>query len=171
MGWLGGFGSIQEIKNDVLRDRSDGYKVLDSASTSYGRHLWVVFQHPKGYKFIGLFLIERRGGDYAYKDMDESCGPVACDCPIRFLEEVPLPEGGYAKEWRERVYAHHAKRRQKFAIGDEVLIYGKRYRIIDTVRRSYRVQRISDGAVYRCGASKMQSVQDVDAKDILKDAV
>jgi hypothetical protein len=168
MGWLGGYDSIQEIKEQVLRDnRNDGYKVIDHASTSYGKHLWVAFQHPKGYKFIAIYLIEKRGGSYAYKDMDESMGPVVCDCPIRLLDQVPMPEGGYAKEWRERVYAHHAKRRAKFSVGDSVLIYGKRYKVIGEIRRSYRVQRESDGAVFRCGASKMESVQDVDAKDIL----
>lgn len=168
MGWTYGYDSIREIKAEVLRERSDGYKVLDSASTNYGRNLWVAYQHPKGYKFIALYMIGKSGGDYGYKDMDESCGPIEADCPIRLLDLVPMPDGGYAKEWRERVYAHHAKRRQKFEVGQEVLIYGKRYKIIDTIRRSYRVQRVSDGVVYRCGASKMQSVQDVEAKDILE---
>lgn len=158
MGWLGGFESIGEIKNQVLREQSN-YKILDSASTNYGRHLWVVYQHPKGYKFIALFLIEKRGGSYAYKDMDESMGPCVSDCPIRMLDAVP-PLDGYSPEWRERVRKYHAKRRQKFSVGEEVMIYGKRYKVIDTIRRSYRVQRLSDGAVFRCGASKMVAVQE-----------
>lgn len=162
MGYTYGYSSLRELKDYVLRDRSDGYEVLDSASTNYGRNLWVLYKHPEGKNFIALYLCSSYRGEYGYKDCSESMGPLEVDCPLRFLDAAPVPSSPYAAEWREKVRTHHTNRRvkraQKFQVGQEVKIYGKLYRIVDTVRRSYRVQRLSDGAVYRCGPSKMEAV-------------
>lgn len=157
MGWTGDFGSVREIKQYVLRERNDGYQVLEHASTSYGRNLWVVYRHPKGYEFIALYKMQKAGKVWLYKDMTESCGPVEVDCPLKFLERVPLRANEqYAPKWREGVRQYHSKRKVAFSEGEEVLIYGKRYKVIGKVLRSYRVQRLSDGAIFRAGPSKME---------------
>jgi len=160
MGWLGDFESVSEIKNRVLSDRGDGYKVIEHASTNYGRNLWVRMQHPQGYEFIALYLMQKSGGAWAYKSMDESCGPVEVDCPIKFINAVPMPSGQYVAAWRERVRAHHAKRAVEFSEGEEVLIYGKNYKVLGKIKRSYRVQRLSDGAIFKCGATKMHKIKE-----------
>lgn len=160
MGWTGDFNSVSEIKQHVLRERSDGYKVLDHASTSYGRNLWVVYQHPKGYEFIALYKMSKHGKVWLYKDMDESCGPVEVDCPLKFLDRVPAKDAGYAVAWRQRVREFHAKRKLGFSEGEEVTIFGTRFKVIGKVKRSYRVQRLSDGAIFRAGAGKIEKVEE-----------
>ena len=59
--------------------------------------------------FYGLvWLTSRRGGQFGYKDMDESCGPYYWDCPARLLDQLdklaPNPPGS-ALDWRARCRA------------------------------------------------------------------
>lgn len=159
MGWLSGFSSYREIKQYLLREDRDGYKILKHAATQCGRNLWVIFKHPKGFDFIALFLIRRHQGVYGYKDLTECMGPAEHDCPLEFLELVPLPtDSKYAAGWREHVRNHHVKRTQRFNIGETVSIYGKSYKVVDKVKKSYRVQDLNTGIVYKCSASKMSHV-------------
>jgi hypothetical protein len=64
---------------------------------------------------VVLFKNNARDG-FGYKDMDETMGPVECDCPERIMrlltpiEELPGP--GYAADWRKRVAERHAAQRQ-----------------------------------------------------------
>lgn len=62
---------------------------------------------------VTLIRNSKRHG-FGYKDMDETMGPVECDCPERVLrllspiEDIPHP--GYAADWRARVREAQAAR-------------------------------------------------------------
>ncbi len=51
-------------------------------------------------------------GDFGYKDMDESCGPCECSCPISILKLLSPTENEYAKDWRRRCYLDAEKRKE-----------------------------------------------------------
>lgn len=80
-----------------------------------GRTLWTVEDIRQGEKterVIGCHLLRksRSEGCWGYKAMCEGMGPYHYDCPLRYLDLVPQPTGGYGG-WREKVHAWHAKRR------------------------------------------------------------
>jgi hypothetical protein len=64
--------------------------------------------------WIGVYLIERQGGEWCLKEMSEGCGPYAHDCPLRFLNMAPV-DGEYGAAWRERVRAYHAQKAERRA--------------------------------------------------------
>ena len=49
--------------------------------------------------------------NFAYKDMDETCGPYQCDCPKGILDLLSPTENEYALEWRKQCYENIAKKR------------------------------------------------------------
>ncbi len=88
----------------------------------YKGTLWVVwertFANPDGSvakapeRWIGCDLMQRSGGDWGYKDLDESCGPYYYNCPEKYLNMVPEVAN---QEWRDAVAEHHKLRRAKRA--------------------------------------------------------
>lgn len=160
MGWNGDFSSLKEIKehlNNHLGDR----KILDEAATNYGRNLWRLYETVEGERYICLYLIQKHEGALLYKDISESMGPLEVDCPLRFLERAPQPEGEFAAEWRQKVQEYHQNKKEsqkaQFEVGSEVTIYGKQYRVMGKIKRSYAVQSLETGKVYRCGPTKMKA--------------
>ncbi|MHB0665437.1 DUF6927 domain-containing protein [Roseomonas mucosa] len=76
----------------------------------------------RSYVFCAVVLVfnnARQG--FGRKTMDESCGPCEVDCPARIMallspiEDIPNP--GYAADWRARVAAAAALRREATASG------------------------------------------------------
>jgi hypothetical protein len=51
--------------------------------------------------------------NFAYKDMDESCGPGACNCPKGILDLLSPTDNEYANEWRNACYENIAKKKSK----------------------------------------------------------
>lgn len=81
-----------------------------------GNVLWIVrvrddLEGKRVDGWIECNLLASDKGEWGYKDMEESCGPGVSNCPLKYLDMVPCPEGGYAKEWRERVRAYWAARK------------------------------------------------------------
>jgi hypothetical protein len=57
--------------------------------------------------FAVIFLTSTDMKDYynfAYKDMDESCGPCHNDCPKGILDLLTPTESAWANEWRKACY-------------------------------------------------------------------
>lgn len=107
MGWTGcnDWRTANDVRDDILRDHRREGEVVDSASTQFGRHLWVAWTNdrapllPDGGRtvYLTLYLIEvdRDGG--RYKPIDESMGPYYYDVPARLLRvSTPTNPG-----WRE----------------------------------------------------------------------
>lgn len=75
-------------------------------------------------RWLEVTLMKCNGGEWGYKDMEESMGPCEVSCPLGYLEMVPektCPEkcegcakdscsGLWARRWRARVRAYHAER-------------------------------------------------------------
>ena len=49
--------------------------------------------------------------NFAYKDMDETCGPYKHDCPKGILDLLSPTENEYALEWRKQCYENLAKKK------------------------------------------------------------
>jgi hypothetical protein len=110
----------EQVVRDELANIDFGARVLEHRVI--GRKLWFLAEQRSGEragtKWIGLTLIDCRGGEAAVKCMDEGCGPCYYDCPLSFLDRADPPVGPYAGPWREQVRAFHAQRRlRRRAIG------------------------------------------------------
>ena len=51
--------------------------------------------------------------NFAYKDMDESCGPGDCDCPKSILDLLSPTDNEWANDWRKACYERIAKKKSK----------------------------------------------------------
>lgn len=49
--------------------------------------------------------------NFAYKDMDETCGPYKYDCPKGILDLLSPTENEYALEWRKQCYENLTKKK------------------------------------------------------------
>ena len=165
MGWLTGYGSPTEIKNEVLKcfcpnvNPTANYDLIDYKSTNYGRNLWVAIKSKTDAISMILLILIKKEGDWGYKDMDESACPCAVDCPLELIEKTTGDGSQYSKEWREKVKAYHAKRKQistKIKEGDIVLIYGKKYQLTEKVKRSWRGYSLENGKTYRIKPSQIE---------------
>lgn len=79
------------------------------------------FNKTNGYECVtaAICLTSTNNKDYynfAYKGMDESCGPYKCDCPRSILDLLTPTENEYAKEWRKQCYENVKKRNSPNAL-------------------------------------------------------
>jgi hypothetical protein len=121
MGWTGchrpkGVTSLEFFKKEF---GSGHYEFLDSAVV--GEAFYAAVKHlkdsetgffKKGDVFGMVCLIRHGKGEYNfhYKNMSESSGPYACDCPARIIGLLSLTVNAYALEWREECLHRHAVR-------------------------------------------------------------
>ncbi|WP_414463336.1 DUF6927 domain-containing protein [Hyphomicrobium sp. DY-1] len=74
---------------------------------------------PDGsHRYILVVLTSRSGGEFTYKDLGETAGPVEKDCPERLLRAAsPFKEGqgAFGPEWREACRARHKATRSASA--------------------------------------------------------
>jgi len=135
MGWFSGYptrkGMVAELVEGWTRTTDDGLTVTSTClascfrgqPTHYGI-LWSVWEQtftrdgleekpPE--RFIKCDLMEcwaRDGRRWAYKPMEESCGPYYWNCPEKYLQMVPVVAN---QEWRDGVADYHRQRREKLA--------------------------------------------------------
>lgn len=99
----------------LLKDftTSDGDKVTNLKHCTKGNVLWTVKEiaHADGTaeRVIGCDLLSKSKYGWGYKPMDETMGPYYFTCPLAYLELAGPTTSPYAKAWRERVKAYHAK--------------------------------------------------------------
>ena len=139
MGWLIGWATRKALIEHLCND--NGVKTLKRFFS--GNDMWTVQETPTGDRFICLYkIVGGRNQDWGYKDIEESMGPYEDSCPLSFLDMVPTPEG-YAAEFRERCKAAHARKHQRIAVGDVVLL---------TNGRCYKVTNVERGRIRAYGA-------------------
>jgi len=92
-------------------DSPNTYKVLDSAFVNLSEFYAAVEAIDKktGVRRVwaAIVLVSFEKGtwnNFCYKDMDESCGPCAKNCPKRILDLLTPTEYEYALNWREACY-------------------------------------------------------------------
>jgi hypothetical protein len=114
MGWSFTYGATrQSIVNDILKGFDPKVKILDHASTCYGKRLWVTIEHDSLAPIVILYLLDKsKGCGWGYKDMDESMGPYYFDCPLRLLKGNGM-HNEFSIRWREKVRAYHNQRKEK----------------------------------------------------------
>ncbi|MBB1606112.1 MULTISPECIES: hypothetical protein [unclassified Pseudomonas] len=122
MGWLFSSRTRAELIRDLTQPEDQARaRVHVIAHTLRGNVLWSVTEvtaktegvHPdlapgESMRYIRCDLLQRRGGEWGYKAMDESMAPYYYSCPLRYLDMAKELSPG----WREKVRAHHARRRQ-----------------------------------------------------------
>lgn len=165
MGWL--CDTYPRSKADFIRSRFQDFAPAAEVIAHHcvTRTLWMVLEvkdnskhytrWPVGHRFLLLDLVECEKGCWGYKDMDETCGPYESDCPLRFLDMVPQPEGQYVADFRQRVRDFHAKKRdrQKAAAGNahllkeggKIMLYGIGYTLSRKRDRSWLAYRHGGG--------------------------
>jgi len=152
MGWSYGWNSKKELVNYLKDGFSKGYTPVRSSLV--GNHLWSLVQRDEDQsKFISLSLIACHEGDWGYKGISEDMGPSYYDCPLNLLNEATEPQGGYAKEWREKALAYHEnqKARPEYAAGQIWVLDDVPYKLIEKagLRRGWRVISKANGQTYR----------------------
>lgn len=175
MGWT--FRSRPCSKQDYIREVLADYhphRVVAHRLTS-GLHLWSVIEltkpgidpdnMPVGRRFICLDLLDSDRGCWGHKSISECMGPSASDCPLSFLDLAPEASGEWSAEWRERVRQWHAEAKQAPTLTPrlEFLLYGKRYRAIAKIGRSWSAELLATGQIYRVGPKHFAHIELPDA--------
>jgi hypothetical protein len=131
--------------------------------------------------FYGLvWLVNRRRGEFIYKDMSEDCGPFYYDMPARLLDQLDklapnAPES--ALNWRAKCRAHIAAKRKTKTIvkkGDIVRFspHGADFELLAPAgpRRGWHVRLLGAAphlSQYRANARQISQCQIVDPLQFL----
>ncbi len=159
MGWL--FSSRWETRAELVKHLQRPDRFLPGkrlASRVIGNHHWYLAE-TNGTTWIGLDLMQGGGSrdpGWGYKDLDETVGPTALDCPLSFLDRASEPVH-YAIEWRQRVREHHAAltTKAKPVPGLKVSYGGQVYELFRSLgRKGWEVMR-SDGVEFRMKAHQV----------------
>jgi hypothetical protein len=163
MGWLflPECTTRAELVAHLRRPERFGENLELARACVVGSHHWYLVRHREsGMHWIGLDLLSsaRRRMGWGYKDLDETVGPCAVDCPISYLDAPHAKLEGWAAQWRERVRAYHAtkKARPKPAPGLVVKLCDWTYTLEERAgaRRGWTVTR-SDGLQFRMKAGQL----------------
>lgn len=85
-----------------------------------GEYIYVDIPENEQMVFAAVFLTSTNIKDYynfAYKNMDESCGPCQCECPKGILDLLTPTENEFANGWRKRCYENLGKKKDKNSLG------------------------------------------------------
>lgn len=126
MGWL--FSNqmlthqtpVQYVEQQFTNE-TDARKQTVLAASPVGGAIYAAVRHDikatgQTYVFCAVVLFKNNRKDgFGTKDMDETAGPCAVDCPDRIMKLLSpieqLPSPGYAADWRARVAAAKEKRK------------------------------------------------------------
>jgi hypothetical protein len=109
MGWTYFQAPAGKRSVDILRDKLKSLTWIDAQKV--GDTIYAAVTHPKVTgAFALVVLIDRRGGQFGYKDMDEAMGPYESECPARILNELTAEPNEYAAAWRQRCREFNARR-------------------------------------------------------------
>lgn len=73
-----------------------------------------------GYVFAAVFLTTAGRGEWGYKDMDESSGPVESEAPAKLLDLLSPTTAEYALAWRKRCRDNAARNNRRLKPGDTI---------------------------------------------------
>ncbi|WP_338807034.1 hypothetical protein V8U11_08215 [Pseudomonas chlororaphis] len=126
MGWLFSSWSRSELIADLVKPQeTERASATVIAHALRGNVLWSVVEltakvegvHTdlapgESVRYIRCDLLQRSGGQWGYKGMDESMSPYYYSCPLSYLAMAKE----LAPNWRSAVHAYHAQRRTPVAI-------------------------------------------------------
>lgn len=118
MGW--DFCKAWKTSADVVKNITKGYGVqkaelipqhVEKGCDDPSHVLWTISlstpskERPVAELYIGCFLIQKVRGDWGYKALCESMGPCYYDCPLEYLQQVPIA----STSWRKQVVEYHKR--------------------------------------------------------------
>lgn len=164
MGWTFGWHSKEALVAHLEGAGMAPHRLLKSVVKG-SRH-WFVAEYERKdgqtVRYIGLNLLQKSGGEWGYKDLDETMGPCEVDVPLAWLDLVPeRPEYEHALAWRVRVRAHYARKATipRKEAGVRVRLGGNTYTLEESLgRKGWRVLR-ADGMVFRMTARQAASAE------------
>lgn len=120
MGWTGTYRQRGQSDKDFFQSEfGNDCEILDTARKGMTAYLKIrSIKTNEIFAAIILTRINRGEYNFYYKDMDESMGPIECQCPLRILEGLSEPSNEYAKQWRENVRKWNAEKSPKAKIGN-----------------------------------------------------
>jgi len=153
MGWLymqslGPHKTPKEYLNNQFTFTSENatFRVLRSALVAMRRYYAAVEKVEKQTQarnvlcvicLVDYNLREKEGYIFGYKDMDETMGPYAADCPGAILDLLTPTDSAYANEWRAKCRRRLSKPRPKHG---DTLVLGAPMRFTDqTTHARFRV--------------------------------
>ncbi len=119
MGWLYCSSSRSDLIAHIKRDIQTSTNLTPIDYSAAGNFLYALVDvHPTETKpaYKTILVFKMAGGNsesphyrWGYKDMDESMGPYAYTCPLKFLDASTC-QTETAIAWREACRAEHAKK-------------------------------------------------------------
>lgn len=126
MGSYYGYPNRPALVAELTTRWQSGEKYMETvAHTLRGNVLWAVHRwvdaegqvistsDDRGGHFIYAYLLQVHGGDWGYKPLEESSGPVYYTCPLKYLDMAAETH----PEWREKVRNYHRAKKRTFEIG------------------------------------------------------
>jgi hypothetical protein len=170
MGWTFPYctNTRAQLVEHLRRPERFGDRTELLAACTRGNHHWYLARNKDtGVVWIGLDLMQggtRREPGWGYKDMDESMGPYASDCPLSYLDRATEPCNEHSRDWRDGVRKYHAQRKERPEprAGLRVTYCGHTYELVRPAgpRRGWEVRNTS-GTTYRMNARQLASAQPV----------
>lgn len=101
-------GGCRVLETEVLKSAMFG--------TTYYAAVKITNEDSKSIVRAVIFPIKTEYGKFiiwGYKYMDETCGPLECQCPKGILNLLTETDSQYAKEWRKRCLKYNEKKRER----------------------------------------------------------
>ena len=91
-------GAKTTLLDYAIVNRKTVYGAMETTDKQTGtRRVWAL---------VILFTFSRK--EYAWKDLDETCGPGESNCPEKILKLLTPTDSEYANAWRKRCWDHIA---------------------------------------------------------------
>lgn len=112
MGWTFPYGaSRRQVIEELTRDQENAaggffktHRKCFKGNTMYALHeTGPVGTDGRSRKWIGIYLLQKHGDSWGYKDMSEDMHPYYYDCPVSYLDEADETDNVHANEWRRIV--------------------------------------------------------------------
>lgn len=124
MGWTSmytGFGSgnSRRIKEFIM-DEWTSPKIQPIDFSRKGNTIYQAIKVIEtGEVFAVVTMISFHKGEFYWKDIDETMGPVQEDCPQRILKLLSPTDSDFANDWRKRCWEYHKRQKSlKYEHGD-----------------------------------------------------
>lgn len=170
MGWL--FSDRWPNKAALVDHLTTGNGVKTLKHCCVGNNLWCVHETHYGnnvIRFICLYMMKGPTKDkgytgrdkdwWGYKDVDESAGPTAINCPTSYLDSCTAPEGPYAYEWRQAVYARSKRLREM--VGKQIVYRGVVFDVVKRRQGGGFSIRSPAGHMFNIGPNDMARAQEL----------
>jgi hypothetical protein len=108
---------------DLKRGLNEKYEILaygqGKRSGGYVPVYLAIKNKETGDVFAQITLTSRKNGFISQKDIDESAGPYAYDCPKSVFKLLTPTKSEFAQNWRKEVEKYHAQ--GKLVVGDKIV--------------------------------------------------